>query len=101
MNLQERPGKLGQVFQEVAGPPIDALLRGVGRVYHWLMKTFSAPNGREVSETVTASGVTGFMDTSIPKEALEGWRAQLLRRMTNDTETELAELQRLSRNDKR
>lgn len=63
------------------------------------MKTFTASNGRQVCETVTDSGVTGRMDTSIPAEALLGWREQLLRRMGADAQArltkELAEIERL------
>lgn len=63
------------------------------------MKTFTAPNGRKVSETITDSGVTGQMDTSIPTEALRGWREQLLRRMATDAHVqhaeEIAEIERL------
>lgn len=49
-----------------------------------IMKTFTAPNGREVSETVTDSGVTAVIDTSIPEAALKGWREHLLRRMASN-----------------
>ncbi|WP_112184565.1 hypothetical protein [Ralstonia sp. GX3-BWBA] len=63
------------------------------------MKTFTAPNGREVSETVTNSGVTGVMDTTIPGAALKGWRQQLLRRMASDADAqhteEVVEIDRL------
>lgn len=55
------------------------------------MKTFTAPNGRQVSETVTDSGVTGWTDASIPTEALRGWREQLLRRMASDAQVQHAE----------
>lgn len=65
------------------------------------MKTFTAQNGREVSEVVTDSGVTGQMDTSIPVAALEGWRAHLLQRMENDAHVQhaedISEIERLSR----
>lgn len=64
------------------------------------MKTFTAPNGREVSETVTDSGVTGVMDTSIPEAALKGWRQQLLRRMVSSAlaqhAEDIGEIERLS-----
>lgn len=63
------------------------------------MKTFTAQNGRQVCETITDSGVTGRMDTSIPTEALRGWRNQLLRRMATDAYVqhteEIAEIERL------
>lgn len=68
-------------------------------MFNRIMKTFTAPNGREVSETITDSGVTGVMDTTIPEAALQGWREQLLRRMTSDTHAqhteEIAEIDRL------
>ncbi|GAQ26563.1 hypothetical protein K6V18_23805 [Ralstonia insidiosa] len=68
-------------------------------MFNRIMKTFSAPNGREVSETVTDSGVTGVMDTTIPQPALKGWREQLLRRMASDAHArhieEIAAIDRL------
>lgn len=65
------------------------------------MKTFTAPNNREVSEVRTTSGVTGWMDTSIPAEALKGWREHLLQRMASDAYAQhaedISEIERLSR----
>lgn len=56
-----------------------------------IMKTLTTPHGRQVSETITDSGVTGWMDTSIPQDALRGWREQLLRRMAADIHAQHAE----------
>jgi hypothetical protein len=43
------------------------------------MKTtrFTAANGFEVLEVVTDSGVTGYIDASIPPEAIEAWYQRL------------------------
>lgn len=65
------------------------------------MKTFATPNGRQVSEIITDSGVTGVIDTSIPTAALNGWREQLLRRMASNARAQgvedIDELTRLNR----
>lgn len=101
MKLQTRPKHLGHsVIQTTIHHPTASLLRASKKVYDWLMKTFIASNGREVSETVTESGVTGFIDTSIPTAALEGWRAQLLGRLAYAVREQqadaLAEIARLN-----
>lgn len=41
------------------------------------MKVFIAQNGQEVAKFVTATGITGYVDTSIPLEALEGLKKKL------------------------
>lgn len=38
---------------------------------------FRHANGREVIELVTASGIIGYVDASIPFEVMEGWHRQL------------------------
>lgn len=55
------------------------------------MKTFTAPNNREVSEVLTTSGVTGWMDTAITTETLKGWREHLLQRMASNAQAQHAE----------
>ena len=59
-------------------PPWHRLIRFLVRVYHKPMEKFTAQNGREVAKVVTPSGVTGYVDTSIPLGALEGMRDALL-----------------------
>ena len=56
---------------------IKVALEPVFRVYNFLMEKFIAANGREVLKTVTASGVTGYIDTSIPDEVIPAWRKQI------------------------
>jgi len=55
------------------------------------MEKFIATNGREVAKIVTTSGVTGYIDTSIPREALEGMCDLLLR----DLDLTLAEFRQI------
>ena len=57
------------------------LLRVLVWVYHVCMKTFTAPNGKEVAAFETPSGVKGFVDTSIPQEALDGLKAKLEKKL--------------------
>lgn len=56
---------------------IKSAIESAFRVYHFLMEKFIAANGREVLKTVTESGVTGYMDLSIPAEVLPAWRRQI------------------------
>ncbi|HEY8094776.1 MAG TPA: hypothetical protein VIE65_01585 [Methylobacter sp.] len=56
---------------------LQNLLRLLLWVYHVYMKTITAPNGREIAIFTTPSGVTGYIDTSIPMEAIQGLRAKL------------------------
>ncbi|PNE59900.1 hypothetical protein A8H39_01775 [Paraburkholderia fungorum] len=56
---------------------IKSALQPAYRVYHFLMEKFIAANGREVLKTVTDSGVTGYMDASIPAEVIPAWREQI------------------------
>jgi len=53
------------------------VLRVLVWVYHVCMKTLTAPNGKEVAVFETPSGVKGFVDTSIPQEALDQLQAKL------------------------
>ncbi|BBA45449.1 TPA: hypothetical protein ACK3Q6_005505 [Burkholderia cepacia] len=56
---------------------VRSVLQPAFRVYHFLMEKFIAANGREVLKTVTKSGATGYMDASIPAEAIPSWRMQI------------------------
>ncbi len=99
MKLRFPSGTARAPTQRLSKPWLRSMLCLGRQVYDWLMKTFNAPNGREVCETVTDSGVTGIMDMSIPKKALAAWREQLLRRMAVDASNrhaeDLAEIERL------
>jgi hypothetical protein len=66
-------------------PVRAAGLRSAGQqeVYYQIMKTFTAPNRRKVCMTVTDSGVTGIIDSTIPMSVLKGWREQLLERLSS------------------
>lgn len=46
-----------------------------------IMKTFIAQNGKEVAKLVTPSGVTVYVDTSIPLEAMEGLKQKLSKKI--------------------
>lgn len=41
------------------------------------MEQIIAANGLEVLKAVTESGVTGYMDASIPAEVIPAWRTQI------------------------
>lgn len=56
---------------------IKSAMEPAYRVYHFLMEKFIAANGREVLKTVTESGVTGYLDSSIPAEVIPAWRKQI------------------------
>ena len=45
------------------------------------MKTFVAPNGREVVEIETSQGVTVSIDTSIPVETLKAMSKRMSRKL--------------------
>lgn len=49
------------------------------------MKTFIAQNKKEVVKFVTSSGVTCYVDTSIPTEALEGLKQKLAKKIAYRT----------------
>ena len=55
----------------------------MSRLYNALMKIFTAQNGEKVAKFVTPSGVTGYVDTSIPMEALEGLKKKLAKKIAN------------------
>ncbi len=42
---------------------------------------FTTINDQKAIRVVTASGVTGYVDTAIPPEALEAWRRRLIARL--------------------
>lgn len=46
-------------------------------------KIFKAANGAIVKKFVTPSGVTGYVDASIPVEALEGLKKKLEKRIAS------------------
>lgn len=56
-------------------------------------KRFIAANGREVIKVVTASGVTGYIDASIPIDAIEAWH----RRLSADLRRPIAHSRRMLR----
>jgi len=58
---------------------------------------FTAANGCEVIKVVTDSGVTGYIDASIPPEAIEAW----YRRLSADLRRPIARSRRLLRQDRR
>lgn len=60
---------------------LKLVLRVMVWVYHVLMKTVTAPNGKEVAVFETPSGVKGYIDTSIPQEALDGLKAKLEKKL--------------------
>lgn len=72
MKKQELRQKVAKIIRDV-----NSAVKPAYRVYHFLMEKFIAANGREVLKTVTESGVTGFMATSIPAEVLPAWRKQI------------------------
>lgn len=47
------------------------------------MKIFTAQNGKEVAKFITESGVTCYVDTSVPTEALEGIKQKLSAKIKN------------------
>jgi hypothetical protein len=51
---------------------------------------FTAANGREVIKVVTDSGATGYVDASIPIEAIEAW----IRRLDADRKRPIARWRR-------
>jgi hypothetical protein len=58
---------------------------------------FTAANGCEVIKVVTDSGVTGYIDASIPREAIEAW----LRRLSADQRRPLSRWRRILRQERR
>jgi hypothetical protein len=72
-------------------------------VYSWIMDTFIAPNGCEVAKVVTENGVTVYVDTSIPKDAMKAFHAKMKRRLISlldpSIPEENAELERLRQED--
>ncbi|MGF7135860.1 hypothetical protein P3T40_007372 [Paraburkholderia sp. EB58] len=58
---------------------------------------FTAANGREVVKVVTDSGVTGYIDASIPPEAIEAW----YRRLSADLRRPIAHARRMLRQNQR
>jgi hypothetical protein len=63
------------------------------------MKTtrFTAANGRETIKVATDSGVTGYIDASIPPEAIEAW----YRRLSADLRRPIAHSRRMLRQNQR
>lgn len=62
---------------------LNQLFSVLSRAYNAFMKKFIAQNGQEVAKFVTPSGVTGYVDTSIPMEALVGLRDKLATKIAN------------------
>ncbi len=58
---------------------------------------FTAANGREVIKVVTDSRVTGYIDGSIPPEAIEAW----YRRLSADLRRRIAHSRRMLRRNRR
>ena len=58
---------------------------------------FTAANGREVVKVKTESGATGYIDASIPLEAIEAWR----RRLDADLRRPLSRWRRTQRQERR
>jgi hypothetical protein len=58
---------------------------------------FTAANGCEVIKVVTDLGVTGYIDASIPLEAIEAWH----RRLGADLRRPIAQSRRILRQDRR
>lgn len=79
--------------------PVMQQVKPARPMYNWLMKTFIAQNGREVAKIELPSGGTGYIDTSIPPEALAGWTVQLKNKLISlldpNDPADRAELERL------
>jgi hypothetical protein len=58
---------------------------------------FTATNGCEVIKVVTDSGVTGYIDASVPPEAIEAW----YRRLGADLRRPIAHSRRMLRQNRR
>ena len=73
------------------------------KVYAWIMDIFIAPNGCEVAKVVTENGVTVYVDTSIPKDAMQALHAKMKRHLMSlldpSIPVETAELERLRQED--
>ena len=67
------------------------------RRYQLETTRFTAANGREVIKVVTDSGVTGYIDASIPPEAIEAW----YRRLSADLRRPIAHSRRMLRQNRR
>lgn len=73
------------------------------KVYAWIMDIFIAPNGCEVAKVVTENGVTVYVDTSVPKDAMKALHAKMKRHLIflldPSIPVETAELERLRQED--
>lgn len=73
------------------------------KVYARVMDTFMALNGCEVAKVVTENGVTVYVDTSIPKDAMQALHAKMKRHLISlldpSIPEENAELERLRQED--
>jgi hypothetical protein len=67
------------------------------------MDIFIAPNGCEVAKVVTENGVTVYVDTSVPKDAMKALHAKMKRHLIflldPSIPVETAELERLRQED--
>lgn len=58
-------------------PALQRVLQVLRKVYDLVMDKFRAANGQDVLKVVTDSGVTGYMDASVPTEVLEAMLTQV------------------------
>jgi Ribonuclease G/E len=69
----------------------------IQKVYHRLMKTFTVPNGCDITEIVTDNGVTVYVAASIPAEVMQAWHKRLERRLAQSIKESAAADESLDR----